>query len=369
MASAISPTFRRLAVHYAIGMFLLPYWLMFIVWAIGAAQAERREANDARILLFVPLVILTTLMIGLRFEVGGDWGSYMVMYNSIYFLSLSASTTITEPGYAALNWLAAQFNLGVSFVNICCSFLFMGGFARLAWKQPNPFLSVLVAVPYLIIVVAMGYTRQAAAIGIICFAIADASERHLIKLVVLVSIAALLHKSAILILPIALIPIFRRNTLLGITGALLFIILFFLVLRDTSDLLVKNYVSGNYDSQGATIRVAMNVMSAVLFLILRNRIDLPPFLKSFWTSCAILALASVFALAVSSASSGVDRISLYLIPLQVIIYSRLPYLLSNNDKALPSVLIGVISYSFLVQFVWLNYADNANYWIPYKISL
>ncbi|MBC3941315.1 EpsG family protein [Sphingomonas albertensis] len=342
---------------------------MFILWAAGAAQAERRKANDARIFFFIPLVILTTLMIGLRFEVGGDWGSYMILYNSIYFLSLPASFSITDPVYAMFNWLSAAFDLGISFVNLCCAALFMGGLARLAWKQPNPALAILVAVPYLIIVVAMGYTRQAAAIGVICFAIADASERHLIKLVVLIGIAALLHKSAILILPIALVPIFRRNTLLGIIGALLFVVLFVLVLRDTSDILVKNYVTGNYDSQGATIRVAMNVVAAVLFLLLRKRIDLPPFLKSFWTSCAVLALVSVFALAASSASSGVDRISLYLIPLQVICYSRLPYLLSNTKKALPSVLIGVIAYSFFVQFVWLNYADNANYWIPYKISL
>lgn len=38
----------------------------------------------------------------------------------------------------------------------------------------NPLLAILVAVPNLIIVVAMGYTRQAAAIGLICFAVADA---------------------------------------------------------------------------------------------------------------------------------------------------------------------------------------------------
>lgn len=308
-------------------------------------------------------------MVGFRFEVGGDWGSYMGIYNSIYFLTLSASTRITDPGYAILNWLAANANLGISFVNLSCSALFVGGLARLAWKQPNPALAMLVAVPYLIIVVGMGYTRQAAAIGVICFAIADASERNLIKLVVLIGIAALLHKSAILILPIALIPVFRRNPLLGIIGSILFIVLFFAILRDKSDVLVENYVTGNYDSQGAAIRVAMNVVAAAVFLIFRKKIELPPFLKSFWTSCSVLALLSVLALTISSASSGVDRISLYLIPLQVVFYSRLPYFLSNSKKALPSVLIAVVAYSFLVQFVWLNYADNSNYWIPYKISI
>ena len=325
--------------------------------------------QNARLLFFVGATILTTLIIGLRFEVGGDWGAYQRMYNDIFFLSLPNALTTTDSGYAALNWLAAQIGLDITFVNLVCAMLFMSGLARLARRQPNPALAMLVAVPYFIIVVAMGYTRQAAAIGIICFAIADTSERHLIRLVILIGIAALFHKTAILILPIALVPVFRRNVLLGGIGILLFIILFMLLLRDNSDKLLTNYVQGDYDSQGAAIRAAMNVVPAVIFFILRKRIDLPPFVKSFWATCAVLSIVSVFALATASASSGIDRLSLYIIPLQLVVYSRLPYILSSNGRAMPSILMAVVAYSFLVQFVWLNYAQNVEYWLPYTASL
>lgn len=338
-----------------------------MLWSIYAIQAERRRAQDLRLIVFVVATVLTVLMIGLRFEVGGDWGAYIRIYESIYFLPLMSALSITDPGYAVVNWFAAQTNLGMGFINTVCAALLMGGFARLAWKQPNPGLAVLVAVPYLIIVVAMGYTRQAAAIGIICLAIADASERHLIRLTILIAIAALFHKTAILILPIALVPIFRRSALFGAFGIAFFLVLFVLLLRDTSDQLITNYVQGNYDSQGALIRVSMNVLAGVLFLVMRRRIEIPAFQKSFWTVSAILSILSMAALMISSASSGVDRLSLYLIPLQAIVYSRLPYMLSRDGKALPSVLIAVVGYSFLVQFVWLNYAENANYWIPYAI--
>jgi hypothetical protein len=348
---------------------LLPYWLLFVLWSIGAVQAERKRRREAYLLLFVALTAVTTVMIGLRFEVGGDWANYQQMYHNIFFLSLPAALSTTDTGYAAINWLGAQMGLGVSFVNLCCAVLFMGGFARLASQQPNPALAVLVAVPYLIIVVAMGYTRQAAAIGVICFAVADASERHLIRLVVLIGIAALFHKTAILILPIALIPVLRRNILLGGLGVIVFIILFVLLLRDTSDQLLTNYVQSDYDSQGAAIRVSMNVLAAVLFIVLYKRIHMAPFQKSFWTCCAVLSILSVVALNISSASSGVDRISLYLIPLQAVCYSRLPYALNQRNRALPSVLIGVIGYSFAVQFVWLNFAANADLWIPYNTAI
>lgn len=346
---------------------MLPYWILFALWSAGAVQAERRRTTDTRLLFFVGAVVLTTLMIGLRFQVGGDWGSYERMYQAIYFLPWSPALAMTDPGYAAINWLAAQADLGIFSVNTICAILFMGGFSRLAWKQPNPALAVLIAVPYLIIVVAMGYTRQAAAIGIICLGIADASERHLIRLTILIAIAALFHKTAILVLPIALVPIFRRNVLFGGFGILLFVVLFALLLRDTSDKLLTNYVQGDYDSQGAAIRVAMNVVAACLFLFFSRRIDIHPFQKSFWITCSLLAILSVAALVLSSASSGVDRISLYLIPLQTITYSRLPYLSLKEKRATPSLIIIVILYSFLVEFVWLNYAQNSNYWIPYSL--
>ena len=50
----------------------------------------------------------------------------------------------------------------------------------------------------------------------------------------------------------------------------------------------------------------------------------------------------------------------------MVIYSQLPYILSKTDRAVPSVLFGVILYSFCIQFVWLNYADNAQSWLPYR---
>lgn len=348
---------------------MLPYWLLFSLWAAGAVQAERRSERDSRLYFFIPAALLTTLMIGFRNEVGGDWGAYQRIFEDIYFLSLPAAMETTDPGYAALNWLAVQFGFGISFVNLVCGALFMTGVARLAWRQPNPALAILVAVPYLIIVVAMGYTRQAAAIGLICFAVSDASEERLIKLVVLISLAALFHKTAILILPLALVPVLRRNILFGMIGGVFFVILSITFLGDSSDRLISNYVDGNYDSQGAAIRVAMTVVPGILFILFRSKMEMPPFQKSFWMVCSVISILLVAALTISSASSGVDRMSLYFIPLQFILYSRIPYVFTSTGKALPSVLFAVIFYCLLVQFVWLNFADNANYWLPYSTTL
>lgn len=348
---------------------MLPYWLLFGLWAFGAIQTERRRTADLRLMFFVFASVITALMIGLRFRIGGDWSAYEAIYENISLLSLPNALTETDFGYALFNWLAAQGNLGVTFVNLLCGIMFMAGVARLGWRQPNPALAILIGVPYFIIVVAMGYTRQAAAIGVLCFAIADASEQRLIRLAVLIGISALFHKTALLMLPVALVPVFRRNVLMGVVGGVVFLVLFAALLRGASDKLIENYVQSTYDSQGAAIRVAMNVVAAGVFLTMRKRIAMPTFQKSFWTTCSILAIISVVGLAASSASSGIDRLSLYLIPLQLVVYSRLPYIVLNTGRAAPSLLIGVLAYSFAVQFVWLTYAENVYYWLPYRMSL
>lgn len=345
---------------------MLPYWLLFTLWAAGAVQADRRRLPQWQAVFFLVASVFTVLLIGLRFRVGGDWEAYMRMYDDISLLALPDGMRVTDPAYALINWVAARSDLGIGLVNLVCAGVFTGGIATLAWRTPNPALAMLIAVPYLVIVVAMGYTRQAAAIGVVCFAVATGSERRTVRLVVLIGIAALLHKTAILILPIVLRPVIQRNMLFGILGGLVFIVLFGALLRGSSDQLINSYVQGDYNSQGALVRILMNIGPACIYLILHKKMELSKLQHDFWMSCSILALVSVIGLVVASASSGIDRLALYLIPLQLVVYSKLPYVFSKAGKSSPSILLGVIGYSLAVQYVWLSYADNAFAWLPYR---
>ena len=347
---------------------MIPYWLLFVIWALGSLQFTRGRLSTNSTKLYVIVSAATVLMIGLRFEVGGDWTSYQAMYNDIYYRPFHDALSTTDPGYAALNWLAIQLDLDIWAVNLACGALFIFGIARLGLRQPNPWLAMLVAVPYFIIVVAMGYTRQAAAIGIICVAFADADDTKFLRLTLLVAIAALFHKTAILILPVLLLPLLKRNLLVGAFGALAFIVLFSLLLGSQSDVLIANYAQSDYDSQGAAVRISMNVLAGVLFLLMRKRMPMLDYQKSLWTYSSILSLVSLVALTLLSASSGVDRLALFLIPVQMITYSRLPYVLPDRSVSIP-LLFSVIGYSLAVQFVWLNFADNAQSWLPYSTVL
>lgn len=308
-------------------------------------------------------------MIGLRYQVGGDWGAYLSIYESIYFQPLIPALSLTDPGYAFFNWLAARLGTGIWLPNMICAILFVGGVGRLASRQPQPWLAMLVAVPYFIIVVAMGYTRQAAAIGIVCFAIADAHQRNIARTVSLIVLAALFHKTAILMVPLALGPVAAKKVLTTILGLIAFIIIFAVLLRDQSDRLINNYAQGDYNSQGAAVRIAMNVFAGTVFLLVNKRLSFDKYQNSYWKINALLSFLSLIALAALSASSGVDRISLFLIPLQMVTLSRVPQALSGSRKLIFPALFAVIGYCFAIEFVWLNFGDNAVSWMPYSTTL
>ncbi|HEY0148205.1 MAG TPA: EpsG family protein [Allosphingosinicella sp.] len=348
---------------------MFPYWLIFTLCAAGAVQYRtdpRRATQGGPILVIIALMIL--LMIGLRFEVGGDWFTYVFLLDDYRFADLGEALAKGDPGYSFLNWIAVRLGAGIWFVNLICAAFFTWGLARFVRQQPNPWLAICVAIPYLVIVVAMGYTRQGVAIGLMMAGMSEFRRGHsMLRFGIYIAAAALFHKTAIVILPIvAFAATQNRWATLGIGGALA-AILYYLLLQADLDTLMTNYVEADYDAQGAAIRVAMNVLPAILFLLFQRRFAAGEFDRLLWRNVSLAALGSLFFLLVLEASVVVDRLALYLIPLQLVVFSRLPYAFQRHGKPNGLLTLAVIAYSAAVQFVWLTAATHASFWVPYKI--
>jgi hypothetical protein len=259
--------------------------------------------------------------------------------------------------------MAQRLGAGIWLVNLVCGMLFSWGLVRFARTQANPWAVMLVAVPYLVIVVAMGYTRQGVAIGILMAGLASLLRGASIpKFAVYVFSAALFHKTAIVALLLVLVSA-RRNLFLN----LLFILVAIAVLYDTLvaesvDRLLRNYVSDRYNSQGALIRVSMSIIPAIMFLAARKHFGFRPDEDILWRNFSYATLLLTVLLAVLPSTTIVDRLALYVLPLQLAIIARLP------DHVLKSgyARILVVAYAFAIQFVWLNYATNAESWLPFR---
>ena len=349
---------------------MIPYWVLFSIPAWLALSNSRplfygsRRWNDNWKLMFVVLVF----MIGLRHEVGGDWYNYLGHIQIAAYQTLPETVTSDDPAYGFLNWVAAKGDWGSYLVNTVCALLFSWGLVVFCRRQPRAWLAMTVAIPYLVVVVAMGYTRQGAAIGLAMVGLVALADRKLLRFALFIALAAAFHKSAVILMPLAALASSKRKLFTVMWVGLFTVVLYWLFLDKAVDTLQENYLEAQYESTGALIRVFMNAVPAALFLLYRTRFQwLSRDERQFWTWLSLIALVFVVLLVISPSSTAVDRVALYMIPLQLFVLSRIPEVLgSRSGKGNDAWSLAVVGYSALVQFVWLFFASHAWAWLPYQ---
>ena len=153
-------------------------------------------------------------------------------------------------------------------------FIFSYGLALFCRNLPRPLLALAVSVPYLVIVVSMGYSRQAVAIGLAMIGLVYLGRGKRIRFSFYIFLAATMHKSAILLLPIAVLASSRNRIFSFIWFGILVASFFLVFLADTISIIYSNYT--NFEdpasqSDGAFIRLAMNIVPSLLFLLFYKR--------------------------------------------------------------------------------------------------
>jgi hypothetical protein len=342
---------------------MLPYWMLFLIPALGVL-AQRRLAPSAQTAVWWLVGGLFALAIGLRFEVGGDWFAYLGYLYRAAGMSLIEVLLHGDPGYYLLNWVVAQLGGNIYWVNLACGAILMTGVVAFARRQPLPWLALLVAVPYLIIVVGMGYSRQAVALGFVLLGLVALGDSRLRVFVVWVMIGAAFHKSAVLILPVAGLAA-SHNRLLSLAwiGAAS-LIGGYLFLFDSFDSLWANYVEADYQSQGGLIRVLMNAIPAALYLGLHKYLALKEGERRLWWWMSLLAIVCIPLVVISSTAT--DRVALYLIPIQIFVFARL-HTLVQDSLWRAYIVLGVLVYYTAVLAVWLFFAAHSFAWLPYQL--
>ncbi len=347
---------------------MLPYLLLLLLtgWiALTHMRPSLLIVNPSLGLSWSVLFVVLVLMIGFRHEVGGDWEAYLVYVENVQGESIYTALR-GDPAFELLNWFGANVGGGVYFVNLVCGILFCWGLTSYCRALPRPWLALFVAVSYLVMVVAMGYSRQGVAIGLAMLAITRLQSGSLIRFLFWISLATLFHKSAVVLLPIALFSA-SRYVVLSIFGvAASAAILFAVFLQEQLDYFSYVYLEAEYASSGAGVRIAMNAVPAALFLGLRQRFRLDPNAENFWKWMAWSALLFIPLLVVSPSSTAVDRVALYWIPLQLMVFSRLPDALGVHGNRNPFWVYLVAAYSAIVMLAWLFFADTAHAWLPYR---
>jgi len=335
----------------------------------GRERPVAADSASARRTWTYPWILVAlaiALLVGLRFQVGGDWYNYLEYLQNVQNVSVWEVLTQPDPGYELLNWASVSLGWGVFGVNLVGGAIFAAALVQFCRSLPRPWLSLTVAVPYMIIVVAMGYTRQGIALGCGMFGLLALTRRSTFGFVAWVFLGATFHKTAVLLLPIAALANSKnRNWTIAWVGVVT-VVAYVLFLQESATDLYANYVEEQRQSEGALIRLAMNAFPAALLLLRWRRFNFPDSERTLWIWFALISLSLLAVLYVTKASTAVDRLALYLIPIQLVVFSRLPSVLGRQQQRNQSWVFLVVLYYSCVQFVWLNFATHAKYWLPYR---
>ena len=349
---------------------MYPYWILFSVSAFAALQYRYSfsASQSARGVLLLVGLAAVTAMLGLRMEIGGDWAAYIDHFKFYRDTDLFGSLTgHLDPGYGLLNWIVGQAGLPFVWVNLICGAIFCWGIFRFTQLEPSPWLALCIAVPYLIIVVGMGYTRQSVAIGFMLAGLASFQKNNsLLKLALYIAAGATFHKTIVVVFPIIALAQQRPFAVKAMILGGLAVLMYYAFAASSAESLYANYVVEEYDAAGAAIRLAMNAVPAAIFLKFRDRFQMTTLQSSLWRNFAWVSIALLLAVPVFSSSVFLDRLGLYFIPLQMVVIGRIPFT-GRTAPYSARIALGIIAAYAVVMFAWFNTGVNAQWWLPYEL--
>jgi hypothetical protein len=344
---------------------MLPYWVLFSVFATGSFLYQprpREQRTFAPFFWFAGLCV--ALMIGLRYRVGVDWVNYVRIYNELRWEGFDDVLIRGDPLFYVTMWLFRQSGVEIWAFLLLCGVVFTAGLFAFANRQANPWLAVLIAIPFLIIAMAMSGVRQSTAIGFFFFALVALADRSPARFLGWVLCAGACHGSAILMVPLAGLS-FTRNRLQSALLLSVMAVAAYFTLRTPFENYAQDYLQGNIESAGAFYRLVMNGIPGLIFLMFMKRFPIAPHERSFWRNMSIFTVLSFPLLQVVS-STALDRLALYAFPLQLFVLSYVPYLITKLSSGRFLLTLGIVLYLATIQFVFLNYAINKDPYVPYR---
>jgi hypothetical protein len=339
---------------------ILTSFLFLLSYTLANEKIERRQ---------IYYIVLFTLFFfsALRYQVGCDWDPYYIIFRNSIDLDW---TYIIEGNREPLFWIIPIFlnkmNLPFPFLNIICSVIFFTGIHILARRQPDPLAFLVLLFPILIIGMAMSGIRQGSAIGIICIALVSFIDRRPINFSFWVLVATGFHSSAVLFLLILPFATGRfNNTRFGMALLLSLPALILISLLESAHWALNTYVGTGREAYGAIFRVSFLGLSAFYFFF---------FIKNKWkknspedysiVSLGAMGMVMTLFLILISSIIG-DRIGYYLIPIQAMIFARLPYLPFRFNHSFHSALPYLLTFFIFITWTQTSWIFQTCY-LPYE---
>lgn len=353
----------RIAKNGALRM--IPYFLLLLIPSVFALFNTRRLS----LVLWSATFVVFVLFVGLRLEVGPDWAQYGYIHTTLAYYSFWDVVLQAEPLSYLLFWISESSGYHVEISNIVAAIILMTGVFSFARRTANPWLAVVAATPYFIIVMGMSGVRQTMAAGIILFLFSRWERYSFLSRAAYILVAAMFHTSALvnnIFLIIKLKIPLRYKMMLGVVILSLTLYLSFEVsmYADNMTKYQQRYLESSFieKSFGSLYHIAMIALPALLGLIFKRRI-----LESIYsTSLLHFGLyASMSVLVMNFFSSTVaSRLTVYLYFVPMMVYPALVTTFGRRARLVG--IFTVAAFHLLIMFAWFTFGNHAFAYIPYR---
>lgn len=312
---------------------------MYLIIVIGLFLLRLITKPDRARGLYWLVLLSLFLFSAFRFRVGCDWGGYYQNFITALTLDYTEAATNREPLWWIIQVAFNRADLNYPWVNVLTSAIFFICVDSLARRQPDRLGFLVLLFPVLIINMPMSGIRQGAAIGLFCLALISFIDRRPIRFVGWILLASTIHASCItfaILAPFATGRLSKARIALAATMALPALLV--IAQRDDVQVALDRYVDTDVEAFGAAFRVGMLTISAAYFLLVLRK----PWRKQFPRDYGIVNMTAwmmaLLALAVPFSTVIADRFGYYMIPIQAMMFARIPYLDLGSSRKLQSAL-------------------------------
>lgn len=322
--------------------------------------------------LAIPIIISS-----LRFDVGTDYLSYLQIFNSISDISINEFIRDYSASYELGVYLIAKFSSLFPYAQNIYFGIFATGtilFTYLGLKRYKlPHVWVILFL-YLLILFPMSFNlvRQMLAVSIFFYATSFIQYSKFLKFTILIVLAALFHKSVIVLLPVYFVgkalPSSRilRNQTLVIT--ILMFLLFIVLGKFTTEYILDLTFFEKYDKYQVASQASAGVLLAtkiatlgIITIFMKNINEYKHFAFFY-----VMGVFEVLILVLAINSVDLSRFSIYfsIFPIILITYVASSFNRSGRFVIFPVMLMYAIS------FFWITYLLKGGSEIfPYQIML
>ena len=304
----------------------------------------------------------------MRYKVGADWDTYLRHYEALSFDDFTFNILAWDPAYVLVEYISKFLHLGIWGVNTICAIIFLTAFSYFVRTFGIPLsYGLLVAYPYLIVVAVNGYTRQGVAIGLVMAFYALVHKNKTVKAILILILATLFHKTAIINALVLLFDKAKSNRIMAIR--LIVVVLLaatiYAIFRESFGIFIQYYFEHHMQSGGAIFRIPLNVLAVILLFVFKVRWNRAYADFGLWSKIGYLSIFMFIVAVYFKATTVTDRLVLYFYPLQIVVFTRIVYLIKT--KPLRHLYFCVLVGLYLsVLLGWLAFATHRFYWIPYN---